>query len=245
MSDCQNENAGHGHGHGNSHGHDHGHGHGHDHSHVPPPDTTAAQSLYAYIDHDHIHTLNESHADSGRSVFRSWEDRLKATPHLESDVDEQLLIHVPFTAVVRLQSLLIRTTSDDFAPKTIKLFKNRSDIDFGIAGELTPVEKVTHPHGIGGSSEEPGEASPTSDLDAEGIAEYALNRAHFSNTTSLTIYVEDNWGEDITKILYIGLRGQVTGKLSNAPIVTVYEAAANPADHKSIVPGDAVVHPSR
>lgn len=226
------------------HGHGgHNHNHGHDHSHEPPLETSASQSLFPYIYHDHIHSLNESHPDSARAVFRSWDKRLQVDPHLESDADEQLLIHVPFTAVLRLHSLLIRSTSDDFAPKTIKLFKNRSDIDFGIASQLSAVEKVTHPHGVGASAEEPGQPSSGNNLDEEGIAEYALNRAHFSNTTSLTIFVEDNWGEETTKILYIGLRGQVTGKLSSAPVVTIYEAAANPADHKSLVPGDSVVRP--
>lgn len=74
----------------------------------------------------------------------------------------------------------------------------------------------------------------------EGIAEYALNRAHFSNIQNLSIFVEDNHGAETTKILYIGLRGEWY-KLSKAPVVTLYEAAANPKDHKHDVPNQRFV----
>ncbi|ANB12676.1 hypothetical protein AWJ20_940 [Sugiyamaella lignohabitans] len=234
--DCRNEDHDdHGHGHGG-----HGHGHDHDHDHVPPPDTNAVQSLYQTINHDHIVTLNESTVDSGKEVFKEWEKRLDVSKILESDVDEQLLIHVPFTGLVRLHSLLIRTTSDDYAPKTIKLFKNREDLDFSTASDLTPTAAFTHPYGVGGDESVELEASSNRTMDEEGIAEYAVNRAHFSNLTSLTLFIEDNHGEDTTKILYIGLRGEWS-KMSRAPVVTMYEAAANPRDHKNLVPGEHYV----
>uniref|UniRef100_A0A060T4I9 ARAD1A17974p n=1 Tax=Blastobotrys adeninivorans TaxID=409370 RepID=A0A060T4I9_BLAAD len=211
--------------------HDHGgHDHGHGHSHTPPPDTNASQSLYQHIYHDNIRTLNEAEPNSGKLVFKKWEDRLDTTDTVESDVDEQLLFFVPFTGLVRLHSLLIRTTTDDRAPNTIKLFKNRDDLDFSTVADLQATAKFEHPFGVGGSEDEDPEQ-----VTEEGIVEYALNRAHFSNVTSLAIFIEDNHGADISKILYIGLRGEWT-KLNRAPVVTLYESAANPADHKNLVP---------
>lgn len=52
--------------------------------------------------------------------------------------------------------------------------------------------------------------------------------------------MEDNYGDDVTRILYIGLRGEFK-ELNRAPVVTLYESAANPADHKKIVPGEEYV----
>lgn len=222
----------------NSHDHHHGGDDGHDH--VPPPDTNASQSLYQRISHDGIRTLNEHQEGAGRDIFKDWEHRLDTTKLLKSDedIDEQLLIFVPFTGLVRLHSLLIRSASDEQAPKTIKLFKNREDVDFSIAEELVPVVKFHHPVGVGGSETEE-LSNDTSDEDA-GIVEYALNRAQFSNVTNLTIFIQDNHGADVTELFYIGLRGEWT-KLNKAPVVALYEAAANPRDHKNLVPGDNLV----
>lgn len=235
--DCHSEHVEHGHG---DHGHDHGHG-GHDHSHVPQPHTSSAQTLYNRISHAGIRTLNESEDGAGASVFKDWESRLDTKKFLESDVDEQLLIHVPFTGLCKIHSLLIRTTNDDSAPRHIKLFKNRDDLDFSSASDLSANHVIEHPEGVGGTLEQSIEAAPSSSsLDSEGIAEYALSRAQWSNITSLTMFVEDNYGDDVTRILYIGLRGEFK-ELNRAPVVTLYESAANPADHKKIVPGEEYV----
>jgi hypothetical protein len=75
--------------------HDHQHNAGgHDHS----DDITPAlqYSLYQHINFDNITTLNESIPKSGKSIVKkTWVERLEEQPELESDVDEQLLIHVP------------------------------------------------------------------------------------------------------------------------------------------------------
>ena len=78
------------------HDHDgHGHGHGHDeHSHDLEP---ALQSnLYKQIDFESIITLNEAEPRSGAAVVKkTWAQRFDDAPELESDADEQLLMHVP------------------------------------------------------------------------------------------------------------------------------------------------------
>lgn len=76
-------------------GHDHGHSHGdHDHSHDLEP---ALQSnLYKQINFDNIITLNEAQPRSGSAIVqKTWDQRLNDTPALESDADEQLLMHIP------------------------------------------------------------------------------------------------------------------------------------------------------
>lgn len=76
-------------------GHDHGHDHaGHDHT----DDITPAlqYSLYQHINFDDITTLNESSSHSGKAVVKkTWAERLEPVPELESDADEQLLMHIP------------------------------------------------------------------------------------------------------------------------------------------------------
>ncbi|KAJ8101898.1 galactose-binding domain-like protein [Lipomyces tetrasporus] len=208
------------------HGHNHSHSqdnHGHGHSHSPPPETTFdSQSLYSRIYHDQIWTMNESEPNAGRNVVKSWDERYDTEKILESDADEQLIMYIPFTGLVKLYSVLIRSLPDAHAPKTVKLFKNRSDIDFSIATDLKADAIIEHPAGI------------------PDIVEYPLKRAIFSNVKSICLFVLDNHGEDTTQITYIGFRGEWK-ELSKDPVITIYEAAANPSDHKSLVPDERFV----
>ena len=51
---------------------------------------------------------------------------------LESDTDEQILIHIPFQQAARLTGIIIKSSAaDGHAPKNIKLFVNQPTIGFG------------------------------------------------------------------------------------------------------------------
>ncbi|KAJ9646209.1 hypothetical protein H2204_000872 [Knufia peltigerae] len=204
--------------HHHGHGHDHGHGHGdgHDHSHDLEP---ALQSnLYKQINFEGIITFNEAEPRSGASIVqKTWDERMNETPILESDADEQLLMHVPFSGSCKIYSILIRTSDSDSAPMTLKLFRNRDDMDFGMASDLAPTQMLTLPK--------------TND-----VAEIPLNRALWSGTTSVNLFFEDNHSggdEDVTRIAYLGFKGDFMA-LNREPVSVLYEAAANPQDHKLI-----------
>ncbi|CAG2005696.1 unnamed protein product [Fusarium graminearum] len=205
MSHCHDEHTGHG------HGHDH---HEHDHSDDITP---AVQfSLYSQINFDHIVTLNEADRDAGLQIVKkNWQERLSTEPELASDVDEQLLMTVPFTAQIKLHSILIRTSPSASAPKTLHLFINRDDLDFAAAEESDPVQTL--------------ELSQTGDLQ-----EIPVKRALFGKVQRLVLFFADNFGdgdEDVTRISYIAFKGEWT-QLGRAPANIIYEAAANPGDHK-------------
>src|SRR4051812_11466045 len=81
----------------------HSHAGGHDHS----DDITPALqfSLYQHINFDDITTLNEAEAGSGKAIVKkTWAERLRQQPELESDADEQLLMHIPYAFQVTLGS---------------------------------------------------------------------------------------------------------------------------------------------
>ena len=95
--------SGHCHNEHNHSGHSHSHDDGHDHS----DDITPAlqYSLYQHINFDDITTLNESEVDSGKAITKkTWAERLQDQPELESDADEQLLIHIPYGPTIRYVS---------------------------------------------------------------------------------------------------------------------------------------------
>ncbi|ODQ63981.1 DUF1000-domain-containing protein [Nadsonia fulvescens var. elongata DSM 6958] len=224
-------------------GSDHGHNHC-DHDHVPAPTTNASQSLYEYIDTPHIRALNQDPECDATKVFKPWNERLIATPktilNSDIDIDEQLILYVPFTGQVSVHSILLRSTADQAAPDHVKVFKNREDVDFELAEDLTPTFAFRHPINIGGTISEESEEVGTSEssssqasLQNEGIVEYALPRAAFTNINSLSLFFEDNHGSEVTTLLFVGFRGEFKGvRNQGIPISLVYESAANPSDHK-------------
>ncbi|KAF8863502.1 DUF1000-domain-containing protein [Acephala macrosclerotiorum] len=191
--------------------HDHGHDHaGHDHTDDIAP--ALQYSLYQHINFDDITTLNESEAHSGKAIVKkTWAERLQAEPELESDADEQLLMHIPFTGQVKLHSIMIRTSNSDSAPQTLKVFINRDDLDFSTASDLSATQEFA--------------LSQTSE-----IQDIQVKRALFGKVQSLTLFVVDNYGEDVSRISYLGFKGDWM-QLGRAPTNILYEAAANPSDH--------------
>ncbi|KAI0451790.1 translation protein [Xylaria acuta] len=232
MSHCHDEHAAHG-------GHDHHHDHhdGHDHS----DDITPAlqHSLYQHIKFDDIVTLNEAEPGSGKAIVKkTWSERLQVTPELASDVDEQILITVPFTGQVKLHSILIRTSPSASAPRTLRVYINRDDLDFEGADAREPTQVF--------------ELSQTSE-----VQEVPVKKTLFRTTQRLSLFFVDNFGtprrsghdseeeeeddddgsdsgggeeEEVTRLSYLGFKGEWMA-LGRAPAQILYEAAANPNDH--------------
>ena len=207
--------------HNHSHNHDHYDGHGHDHGdhdHSHDLEPALQSSLYKQIDFDAINTLNEEIPRSGASIVKkTWTERLNDTPILNSDADEQLLMHIPFAGSCKLYSIIIRTSDTPSAPKTLKLYRNRGDLDFSSATDLKPTQTIEVPR-------------------TNEVAEIPLNRAQWNMTTSIDLFFEDNHSdgeEDVTTVSYLGFKGDFM-PLNREPVNVLYEAAANPADHKMI-----------
>lgn len=127
-----------------------------------------------------------------------------------------------FTGQVKLHALLVYSAPTPFAPKTIKLFRNRPDLDFATASDLQPTQTLEVPQTLTGAGAE--------------VLEIPLNRAQWNTTTSVTLFIEDNWSggeEEVTKVGYLGFKGNYMA-LNREPVTVLYEAAANPKDHTLI-----------
>ena len=70
------------------------------------------------------------------------------------------------------------------------------------------------------------ELSQTSD-----VQEIPVKRALFGKVHRLVLFFVDNFGDDVSRISYVGFKGEWTA-LGKAPINILYEAAAQPGDHK-------------
>lgn len=66
------------------------------------------------------------------------------------------------------------------------------------------------------------------------IQEIPVKRSAFGSVQRLVLFFVDNFGEgdeDVSRISYLGFKGEWT-RLGKAPTNIIYEAAAQPGDHK-------------
>jgi hypothetical protein len=124
------------------------------------------------------------------------------------------LTQASFTGQVKLHSLLLRTSNSLSAPRTLKVFINRDDLDFSSASDLPCTQEF--------------QLSQTSE-----VQDIPVKRALFGKVQSLTLFFEDNFGdgeEDVSRVAYVGCKGEWM-QLGRAPENIIYEAAARPSDH--------------
>ncbi|RKP39774.1 galactose-binding domain-like protein [Dimargaris cristalligena] len=199
-----------------SHGHGHGHDHDHDHSHDLEP--ALKDSLYSKIDIDNVRGYNESDTGAAKGIIKPWHQRKERTPCLESDCDEQLIVFIPLTGMAKIKSILLIGGPGAQSPAKLKVFINSDDIDFDNVEDRTCTQEWDLIEDSG-----------------KDVVEYHTRITKFGNVRSLTLYFPENFGEDTTRLQYIGLTGEWT-ELRDEPLLTVYELKPNMADHK--VPGD-------
>jgi len=205
MSHCRDE-------HDHSHN-DHGHGH-HDHDHDHDgPERGAEESLYSRTDRDNVRCLNEREPNSGKNVIKPWNERDDTTKYVESDVDEQLIVFIPFTGSVKLKSISIKTGPGDSCPSKLKVYINRDDVDFDtVEGYIATQEWEL--------------------VQSPDVVEYQTRITKMYNVRNLSLYFPENFGDEVTRIYYIGLKGEWT-EIKKDHVITLYEATPNPADHKN------------
>jgi len=138
---------------------------------------------------------------------------------IESDADEQIIIHIPFTGHVKLRSILIKCGPSEHTPDKCKVFSNEL-LDFEDALTAVPTQEF--------------EVAQSRDM-----VEYSVRPARFSSIRNLTIFFPSNHGDEVTRIYFIGFYGEFSA-LKRDPLLTVYELQANPADHPKIQGTDSL-----
>ncbi|GAA98548.1 uncharacterized protein L969DRAFT_49725 [Mixia osmundae IAM 14324] len=152
----------------------------------------SADSLMSNIDAGQASCLNIDTKCSLRSFVAREKDR-----YIESDADEQLLLHLPMTRTTKIRAIKLTTASEHAskAPKEIKLFVNRPELGFDDA-----------------ENEEGAQSIELTEAQASGKEEIELRFVRFANVTHLSIFVSSNQGnEDTTLISSLDILGTPEG----------------------------------
>ncbi|KAJ2648034.1 hypothetical protein IWW40_004238 [Coemansia sp. RSA 1250] len=109
---------------------------------------------------------------------------------LESDVDEQLIIHVTFNQPIKLHSIMLKAPLDK-APKSIKLFANRTNLGFDDVESADATQEIEMTKEI---------------YESGGVVN--LRYVRFQHVNSLSIFVANNLEDDdvtaINQLAFIG-----------------------------------------
>lgn len=147
-------------------------------------------SLLGQVTSTGLSCLNESAAHPLSSIVGPNHGP-KGTSYLESDVDPELLISIPFNDAVKLKAISIFSgVSPSQAPKNIKLFVNHTQMDFADAERETPAQEI--------------------ELKSDDVKgnKVELRFVRFQSVRSLHILISDNQeGEETTRIDSIDLYG--------------------------------------
>ncbi|KIL67450.1 hypothetical protein M378DRAFT_73711 [Amanita muscaria Koide BX008] len=169
-------------------------------------------NLYPYIDRQNVVALNTS--SPGSDIIKPWHQRLDESVFLESDADDQIIIRVPFTGSVRLRAILLKSGPAEYTPSKVILYANELNADFNDIADMKPTQEFCVAQG-------------------REVGEYAVMAAKFSNISSITLFFPSSQGADAIQISYLGFLGSWSER-TDKPIITVYEARPNIADHGKI-----------
>jgi len=153
---------------------------------------TDIANLYGVINKDNVYGLNLSVPEDARAVIKPWDEREDTAKFADSGVDDQLIIHIPFTQNVRIRSVILKLGRGELTPRHLRIYANHPTIvDFTDA-------EVTKPHFNMSLLE--GETS---------VVEYPLRVAAFTSITSLSLFFSESVGGEVSRIYYVGFKGDM------------------------------------
>ncbi|SCZ93500.1 BZ3500_MvSof-1268-A1-R1_Chr6-3g08702 [Microbotryum saponariae] len=176
-------------------------------------------SLYPFIDHHGCYGTNLALPDSLPRVLRPWDSKDVCTANDElgepddalnprsggpwtggsidsQDDDDELLVHVKFTELVKIKSMLIGTGGGraSNAPRLLKCWVNRVDgLTFSDVNSTATSQEFELLESTSGSHDS---------------LEYPVRLARFSNVSTIDLYFANTRGGESSRLYYLGFMGE-------------------------------------
>mmetsp|Transcript_25293 Transcript_25293/g.28049 ORF Transcript_25293/g.28049 Transcript_25293/m.28049 type:complete len:187 (-) Transcript_25293:309-869(-) len=143
--------------------------------------------LLQFVDKASAQCLNNDEGTDVKSVICGPPCCPAGNLRSDADVDEQLLITIPFRVGVKIHSINIvaeEGKDDSSAPARVALFIDKPDMDFNDAEDTKPVQELN-----------------LTAKDTTGKVPVKLRYAKFQSVNSLTIFVATNQGDtEVTRL---------------------------------------------
>ena len=188
-------------------------------------------NLYSQIHKDQVTGVNLSEESVAKDIIKPWNERNSST-FIESNVDDQLIIYVPFITAVKLKSLLISTESGELRPDAVKIYTNLANCpDFGEVENSQSLQEISLERHSSIDNENP---------HSDHVVEYPLRVARFTNVFSCVLFFVSDYvfyflkrnilkkynqpssvGRSVSRIYYVGFKGEcLTPKRENSDRVS-------------------------
>ncbi|ETW78004.1 hypothetical protein HETIRDRAFT_325322 [Heterobasidion irregulare TC 32-1] len=149
-------------------------------------------NLFGVIDRDNVHGLNLTVPEAAKDLIKPWSERESTETFADSNVDDQMIVHIPFSENVRVRSLFLKLGRGEVAPRQLRIYANHPNIiDFSEAEENKPLLNISLLEG------------------ETTVIEYPLRVAAFSSINSLSLFFGDSVGGNASRIYYIGFKGEL------------------------------------
>ncbi|KAF7983194.1 hypothetical protein HWV62_23452 [Athelia sp. TMB] len=146
-------------------------------------------NLYSAIVRDKVYGLNLSVPEDAQVVIKPWHEREGTDKWAESGVDDQVVFHIPFSQNVRLRSIFLKIGRGESTPQHLQIFANHPQIvDFGDAESTRAQLDISLSQEV-------------------GVVEYPLRAAAFASVNTLSLFFSDSVGGEVSRIYYIGFKG--------------------------------------
>ncbi|RSH85794.1 uncharacterized protein EHS24_003974 [Apiotrichum porosum] len=184
-------------------------------------------NLWGWIDRDNVVGVNLVEAESGPKVIKVWDERLDEDTFIESGVDDELILHIPFITSVRLRTLLLYlpSPSHPHRPGRLRVFVNLPNPpDFTDVDAMNPVMDIdvsapaVQRRDIGGRRE---------------VDEWGLKVQKMASVFSVTLLFSDAETSARSKVFFVGFKGdakQLSMDMSKLGQVPAQNAADKPVD---------------
>jgi len=181
-------------------------------------------NLFSVIDRDNVFGVNITVPEDAKELIKPWPERDSTIKYADSNVDDQLIIHIPFVEQVRIRSVFLKPARGELSPRRVRIYVNRPfGVDFGEVDGLKPQQDVSLLEG------------------AEEVTEYPVRVAAFANVSSVTLLFSDSLDGEVSRMYYVGFKGErrspgrdpntkldiPAANAADAPVDRLAEKAAN------------------
>ncbi|KNZ49663.1 hypothetical protein VP01_486g4 [Puccinia sorghi] len=141
---------------------------------------------------DQVTGCNIEPSRPAKACIKAWDHRMDDSQFTESDMDQQLIIQIPFTGSVKLRTVMIRTLPGQFRPTHAHLFANEPSLDFDALESRKPTQILEIP-------------------ETTEVVEFPVRVAKFSSVTSLSIFFNSTAsGAEKSQVNFLGFKGEFT-----------------------------------
>ncbi|ORY28640.1 galactose-binding domain-like protein [Naematelia encephala] len=160
-------------------------------------------NLWGQIDRDNVVGVNLLEPDSAPKVIKTWDDRLEESG-VESGVDDELILHIPFTHSLRLRTLLLHLPgpSHPNRPSRLRMFINHPHVpDFADCTNSQPIMDIDI------SSPPPAALVLRAAGGRREVEEWGLKVQKLANVHSVSLLFSEAGGTHRSSVWYVGFKG--------------------------------------